>query len=230
MGNKLWMAAVVGAAVLGMVPISAHAQYNMIESEPTLEELRAIFGRTPPSKTRGIVMDSDAVRPPPAGAATSVVHTGPAPVTGIPARPEPQESVRQATAGHESDAPSTATGSRTQTRIEQMRTANARIQFEINSTRILPRYRSWLSTFAESIGEFPSTAFEIGGHADASGSDDLNLWLSHARAETVRQYLIAIHDIGPDRLIARGYGETRLLPDLAATDPRHRRVSFTPLN
>ena len=227
--NKCRRAAIVSAAVLSMVPISAHAQYNMIDSDPKLEDLRAIFARTPPAKpetTRSIVMTPDPVRP--SSAETPVVHTGPSPVTGIADQAEPQAPIRQAASGYEPGAPDT--GSRPQTRIEQIRTVNARIQFEINSTRILPRYRSWLSTFAEAIGEFPSTAFEIGGHADASGSDDLNLWLSQARAETVRQHLIAVHGIEPDRLIARGYGESRLLPDLAATDPRHRRVSFTPLN
>lgn len=52
-----------------------------------------------------------------------------------------------------------------------------------------------------------SSNFEIGGHTDSDGSDADNLLLSENRAKAVRNYLIA-RGIAPERLIAKGYGES----------------------
>jgi OOP family OmpA-OmpF porin len=49
---------------------------------------------------------------------------------------------------------------------------------------------------------------EIGGHTDAQGSDSFNLKLSERRAQAVKDYLIA-RGIAPERLLAKGYGESQ---------------------
>jgi len=49
---------------------------------------------------------------------------------------------------------------------------------------------------------------EIGSHTDSRGSDEYNEKLSQARAQSVVDYLIE-KGIGKQRLLAKGYGETR---------------------
>lgn len=65
---------------------------------------------------------------------------------------------------------------------------------------------------------------EIQGHTDGR---EKGRKLDVARAEAAMKYLIA-HGVGPERLVAKGYGATQPL-DAAKTDParaRNRRVDF----
>jgi len=67
----------------------------------------------------------------------------------------------------------------------------------------------------------------IEGHTDAQGSDDYNMKLSQRRAEAVRAYLVK-NGVAPDRLVAKGYGETRPLQqgDSEEVYATNRRVEF----
>lgn len=68
----------------------------------------------------------------------------------------------------------------------------------------------------------------IEGHTDTRGGDDFNNKLSLARAEKVREALIA-RKVSPSRLVARGYGRTRLArkPERTESDARaNRRAEF----
>jgi len=69
--------------------------------------------------------------------------------------------------------------------------------------------------------------FEIAGHTDAVGSDTYNQALSERRAAAVRDHLIFYYDIDAKRLIATGYGKTRLLDPSKPTDGINRRVQVT---
>ncbi|MFT4622199.1 MAG: outer membrane protein OmpA-like peptidoglycan-associated protein, partial [Myxococcota bacterium] len=68
---------------------------------------------------------------------------------------------------------------------------------------------------------------EIAGHTDSRGSDAMNLSLSQSRAESVRTYLIS-KGVTPDRLVAKGYGETTPIASNndAAGRESNRRVEF----
>lgn len=68
---------------------------------------------------------------------------------------------------------------------------------------------------------------EVQGHTDDQGAEDYNQDLSQRRAEAVRKYLIA-QGVEPDRLVARGYGETQPLQPGTTADARdvNRRVMF----
>ena len=57
-----------------------------------------------------------------------------------------------------------------------------------------------------------TSIIEIGSHTDAQGSDHFNLTLSENRAKNVVEYLIS-KGVEKSRLIAVGYGETKLLND-----------------
>lgn len=69
--------------------------------------------------------------------------------------------------------------------------------------------------------------FEVGGHADSSGTDIINQPLSEARARAVVDGLVA-RGIDRDALTARGYGSSRPIADNATPEGRakNRRVEF----
>lgn len=68
---------------------------------------------------------------------------------------------------------------------------------------------------------------EIGGHTDSTGSAELNLGLSDARAHAVRDALIA-RGAAPDRLTATGYGDTQPVADNETDEGRalNRRTTI----
>ncbi len=79
---------------------------------------------------------------------------------------------------------------------------------------------------------YPSMKIELSSHTDVRGSDAYNQYLSSQRAQVVVSYLIA-QGIRPDRMVAKGYGETKLTNDCANGTPcseeRHqenRRTEF----
>jgi len=73
---------------------------------------------------------------------------------------------------------------------------------------------------------YPATTVLIEGHTDNTGSDQYNLQLSQKRAESVRQYLINNFSIAPDRLSAKGFGESRPIASNTTREGRrkNRRV------
>lgn len=73
----------------------------------------------------------------------------------------------------------------------------------------------------------PGLRIEIQGHTDNVGSPAANLKLSQNRAEAVRSYLID-KGIGPDRIVAKGYGETRPVAGNITDEDRaqNRRTEF----
>jgi outer membrane protein OmpA-like peptidoglycan-associated protein len=73
-----------------------------------------------------------------------------------------------------------------------------------------PKDDARLDTIAAYLKNHPGLVIEIGSHIDSRGSDVFNLKLSTARAQSVASYLIN-KGAAPKQLIAKGYGETRLL-------------------
>jgi len=69
-------------------------------------------------------------------------------------------------------------------------------------------------------------SFEIGGHTDSAGPEKLNLKLSKQRANTIKKYLCMNYKILPEKLIARGYGESIPVAsnDTIAGRAKNRRV------
>ncbi|WP_128516808.1 OmpA family protein [Tabrizicola thermarum] len=82
------------------------------------------------------------------------------------------------------------------------------------------------------LAENPREIFLIEGHTDATGKAAMNLALSDRRAESVALALTEYFDIPPENMVVQGYGETELLIDTQASEPRNRRVEvrlITPL-
>jgi len=78
------------------------------------------------------------------------------------------------------------------------------IEFESNSTTMLPRGRATLDQLISLLRRAPAPAIEIGGHTDKYGEPDYNLELSRRRAEAVRHYFIS-HGL-TNQFTAVGYG------------------------
>jgi len=71
----------------------------------------------------------------------------------------------------------------------------------------------------------------IEGHTDSDGSDEHNMTLSKNRAESVRNYLISKFGIAPDRLEAKGWGESKPIDtnDSPEGKANNRRVELIKL-
>jgi len=87
--------------------------------------------------------------------------------------------------------------------------SHASIEFESNTTTMLPRGRAALDQLIALLRRAPHTAIEIGGHTDKYGEPDYNLQLSRRRAEAVRDYFIS-HGL-TNQFTAVGYGASRPL-------------------
>ncbi len=101
------------------------------------------------------------------------------------------------------------------------------IHFEFDKAIIKPESYPILDSIARWLLSNPSMIVEIAGHTDNIGSAEYNLKLSQRRAEAVRQYLIN-KGVPPERIYARGYGETQPIADNSTEEGRakNRRVEL----
>ena len=69
---------------------------------------------------------------------------------------------------------------------------------------------------------------KIVGHTDSDGSDDSNMKLSKARAESVKNALVSVYEIDAGRLVSEGKGESEPVGDNGTSDGKaqNRRVVF----
>ena len=65
-----------------------------------------------------------------------------------------------------------------------------------------------LDKLVETLNDNPNVTIELMSHTDSRGTDEDNMVLSQKRAQSVVTYLIS-KGIAPDRLIAKGYGESQ---------------------
>ncbi len=81
------------------------------------------------------------------------------------------------------------------------------INYEFGSWELLPESETSLDTLVAVLMLNPTIIIEIMAHTDHVGSDQFNFELSQKRAQSVVDYLIE-KGISPQRLVAKGYGET----------------------
>jgi outer membrane protein OmpA-like peptidoglycan-associated protein len=82
------------------------------------------------------------------------------------------------------------------------------IYFDYDKATLRPESIEELERVLRFLQENTTLRVEISGHTDSDGSELYNLRLSQARAQAVVDYLVS-RGISPDRLVARGYGESR---------------------
>lgn len=101
------------------------------------------------------------------------------------------------------------------------------IAFSPGSSTIEASSQGVLDAIADILRECPDTAFEIEGHTDSQGRDEMNLSLSQQRADAVLSGLLA-RRILISGLTAKGFGETQPLADNDTEEGRaaNRRIAF----
>lgn len=106
--------------------------------------------------------------------------------------------------------------------------ASILVTFVTDSAELTPRAKSALDVLAGAMKSerLAAVRFTIEGHADPRGSDEHNLKLSQARADSVRQYLMSSHALAAERVEAVGKGSTALMNPSDPAAPENRRVTI----
>jgi outer membrane protein OmpA-like peptidoglycan-associated protein len=106
------------------------------------------------------------------------------------------------------------------------------IFYDVDKYDLRPESKQILDSLAIILRNNPTITIEIGSHTDSRAPADYNLTLSKKRAQSCVDYLLA-SKIAKDRLIAVGYGETKLVNDCSdgedCTEEQHqqnRRTTF----
>lgn len=105
------------------------------------------------------------------------------------------------------------------------------IFFETGKSTLSPESRLELEKAIALMKQNPTMVIEVGGHTDSVGDDAMNMKLSHDRARSVRDYLIA-GGIAPERVQAKGYGELNPIASNDTEEGRkaNRRTEFVILD
>jgi outer membrane protein OmpA-like peptidoglycan-associated protein len=105
------------------------------------------------------------------------------------------------------------------------------VNFASGSAEIPADAKPVLARAASLLAALPAgSRFEIRGHTDNAGSPAGNLRLSEQRARAVVGFLLS-QGTPANRLVARGYGDSRPIGDNATERGRfgNRRIEFAPL-
>lgn len=109
------------------------------------------------------------------------------------------------------------------------------IHYDFDKHNIRKDAAEILDGLLKTLNENPTLKIELASHTDSRGSDSYNKALSQRRAQAAVDYLVS-RGIARDRMVAMGYGETRLLNEcangVACSDEAHqanRRTEFTVL-
>jgi outer membrane protein OmpA-like peptidoglycan-associated protein len=84
------------------------------------------------------------------------------------------------------------------------------IFYDLDKADIRSDAASELDKLVVIMNDNPSLKIELSSHTDARGSDSYNMALSQRRAKSAVQYIIS-NGIAKDRIVAKGYGETKLI-------------------
>lgn len=106
--------------------------------------------------------------------------------------------------------------------------ASILVTFVTNSSDLTSGAKSALDVLAAAMKSerLASVKFTIEGHADPRGTEELNLKLSQARAESVRAYLTGAHGLAAARVNAVGKGSSALMKPSEPAAPENRRVTI----
>jgi outer membrane protein OmpA-like peptidoglycan-associated protein len=103
-----------------------------------------------------------------------------------------------------------------------------KIQFDFDKATIKAESNGLLDEITSVVKDNPQLRkISIEGHTDSDGADAYNAKLSSGRAGAVMAYLVS-HGIEPERLSAKGHGESKPIAsnDDADGKERNRRVEF----
>ena len=84
------------------------------------------------------------------------------------------------------------------------------VYYASSDFRLNAAARADLDELGRLMRQFPEMRIELGSHTDATGPAGFNRELSQRRADEARRYLVAEAGIDGPRIVAVGYGESRL--------------------
>lgn len=96
------------------------------------------------------------------------------------------------------------------------------IYYDLDKANIRADAALALDSLVGIMEDNPDIYIELGSHTDARADDNYNMDLSKRRAISAVQYIIK-NGIAPERITAKGYGETALLVKNATTEEEHQR-------
>ncbi len=114
---------------------------------------------------------------------------------------------------------------------KQLPSVDLEVLFEFDSARMTPDAVEALTPLGRALSD-PRLAdgqFLIAGHTDGKGRASYNQELSQRRAEAVREFLIVNFKIDGSRLVAQGFGESRLKNPQQPRAAENRRVQVVNL-
>jgi len=105
------------------------------------------------------------------------------------------------------------------------------VYFDTGKATLKPSSYAELNDLVEYLKMKPSVKIEVAGHTDDVGDDAANMKLSQDRAQAVKAYLLK-KGIAADRIVAKGYGETRPVAtnDTPEGRQKNRRTEVTILS
>jgi peptidoglycan-associated lipoprotein len=83
-----------------------------------------------------------------------------------------------------------------------------RVYFSLDSTSLSAEARQTLDRQAAFLHRYPTISLRIEGHADERGTREYNLALGDRRAQSAREYLLAL-GVSANRLVTTTYGKER---------------------
>jgi outer membrane protein OmpA-like peptidoglycan-associated protein len=86
------------------------------------------------------------------------------------------------------------------------------IYFDFNKYNIRQDSEVEVEKVIAAMEKYPSLKIQVNSHTDSRGPAAYNLWLSQKRAKATINYMIS-KGISSDRLVSKGYGETKLIND-----------------
>jgi outer membrane protein OmpA-like peptidoglycan-associated protein len=103
-----------------------------------------------------------------------------------------------------------------------------KVFFDTGKATIKPVSFPLLNQVAQVLKDYPTMMVLVEGHTDSVGGHDMNVKLSDARAESVREYMIG-QGVPSSRLTAQGFGPDRPIESNRTAKGReqNRRVEFT---
>ena len=102
------------------------------------------------------------------------------------------------------------------------------IYYDLDKAEIRADAAVELDKLVQILKDNPAIRIELSSHTDSRSSDAYNLDLSQRRAQSAVDYIVS-QGIDPDRLVAKGYGESQLIIENAQTEEEHqvnRRTEF----
>jgi peptidoglycan-associated lipoprotein len=127
------------------------------------------------------------------------INTGPQTTTNVPTRPVETGPV----AGSQEDFLATVSADR--------------VFFDTDRFNIDTEDQQTLQSQARWLAQYPNKRIIVEGHADERGTRDYNLALGERRANSAKNYLVAL-GIAPSRIQVVSFGKER--PDALGSDPQ----------